>query len=168
MGEENKGFTIPELVIAVAISILIAGSVAVFLYAGSSHYRRTKEEISLQMEAQLILSQMNELILEAENVKFDAASDTLRIKHCDLMYIITLNRADQTLLFEKVTDGGSETGKQSLFGRYVEELQVEDTGIGDRKQQIRIFLQLQYKDQSYTVPDYIILLRNQVRALDSE
>ncbi len=167
MAEKNRGFTLLELVIAIAISSLIVGSVAAFLCSSTSHYRRTKEEISLQMEAQLILNQLDNLMMEAENVKFDAASKTLKVKHGDVLYVITLDSSTHTLLFEKVPGGGSETGNSKLFGRYVEDLEVTDTGTGDNNNRIVISLQLKSDDQTYTIPGNVILLRNKIRAMDS-
>lgn len=166
MGKENSGFTILELVIAITISVLIVGSVASFLCNSTGHYRRTEEEIGLQMEAQLILNQLENLVLEAENVKFDSAAKTLRIKQTDALYIITLDAAVQELLFEKVAVGGSETGNKKLLGRFVEDLEVIDTGEEDSNNRIRISLSLRSNDNTYEPPDFVILIRNKIRTME--
>ena len=166
MLKENKGSTLLELVIAITISILVLGTVAFFLCNSTGHYRRTREEINLQMEAQLILNQLENLILEAENVKFDSATDTLRIKQSDALYIITLNSVAHELMFEKVAVGGAETGNRQLFGRFVEELKVTDTGEEDSNDQIRISLSLRSNDSIYELPGNIIWLRNKIRRMD--
>lgn len=166
MVNENKGFTLLELVIAIAISILVVGSIASFLCISTGHYRRTEEEINLQMEAQLILNQLEKLMLEAENVKFDSATGTLRIKQSDALYIITHDPAAHELMFEKVDAGDSETGSRTLFGRFVEDLEVTDTGDEDSNNQIRISLTLRSNDNTYELPGIILLLRNKIRAME--
>ncbi len=167
MIKDSKGFTIVELIIAMAVSMIVIGSIASFLYYCSGNYRRTNEEITLQMEAQSIQNQLENLILEAENVKFEPATDTLRIKQREVLYIITLDSSSHTLVFEKVSYGGTQSGDWKLFGRYVEGLQVVDTGSDNKNNRIEFSLRLQLNDCTYTVQEISIMLRNRIQPMDS-
>jgi prepilin-type N-terminal cleavage/methylation domain-containing protein len=163
----NKGFTLVELIIAMAVSTIVIGSIASFMYYCTANYRRTNEETALQMEAQTIRNQLENLILEADNVKFDPATDTLRIKQSNNLYIISLNGASHTLLFEKVPYGGTESGDKKLFGKYVEDLQVVDTGTGDTNNRIKFSFVLKLHDSTYAVENNSIRLRNRIKPMAS-
>lgn len=165
--KENKGFSLLELVIAMAVSMLVIGSIASFMYFCTSNYRRTSEETVLMQEAQTIRNQLENLILEADNVKYDPAADTLKIQQKDTYYIISLDRGDHTLQFEKVPYGGTETGDKKLFGKYVEELQVVDTGAGDVNNRIEFSFTLMLHDSTYVVKNNSILLRNRLKPMAS-
>lgn len=162
----KKGFTLVELIISIAISFLVFGAVAAFMGQSTRNYRRSNDEISLQLEAQFILNQLNNLILEANNVKFDTGTHTLKIKQSDCVYLITLDQAEHSLKMEKVLPLGSETGNKVLFGRYVDSYSVMDTGINDRNKEIKVRLFLKNNDMEYVIEQYVIKLRNEINAMD--
>lgn len=68
---DNKGFTLVELMISMAISVIVIASIAYFMNYSSKNYKSANDEVILQTEAQAILNQLNDLIIEASNVKFD-------------------------------------------------------------------------------------------------
>ena len=61
----NSGFSIVELVIAVAIMVIVVGSVCSFIIIGSRGYARANNDISVQQEAQLAFNQMSDIIIDA-------------------------------------------------------------------------------------------------------
>lgn len=166
MKRNNKGFTLLELVISMAISLIIFGTITAFMGQSTRNYRRSNDEISLQLEAQLILNQLNELIMESNNVKFDIATNTLRMKQSDCVYVVTLNSVNHTLQFEKVLKGEVETGITELFGRYVEAFTIGDTGSGDNNFEIKVSFSLINNDITYIIENNVIKLRNKIKAMD--
>lgn len=71
MGKDNRGYTLIELVISMAVFVLVAGAILLFIYSGSRSYSFAKTEVDLQIEAQTLLGQMNTMILEADSAVFD-------------------------------------------------------------------------------------------------
>lgn len=70
----NKGLSLVELVIAIAMSTIIIGAATVFLYQASRSYRTAEYTIDLQMEAQLLMEQMANWTMESNWVKVDGTT----------------------------------------------------------------------------------------------
>lgn len=171
MRHDNKGFSLIELIIAISISVIILGIIASLLWQSTNYYRRSNEDITLQMEAQTILNQLKDLIVEADCVEFDDSVEParLRIQHGeDLLYEISLNNSEKTLDFVKAikeVDGSISHTIPQLFGRNVEHFHVSDTSGGDSIIKVSFTLQGEYTN--YEVKDSIINLRNQIKAMKS-
>ena len=68
---ENKGFTLVEIIVCLAIMTIVAGSVGAFIVTGNNSYLRGNKELTLQEEAQLAANQMIDLIIDVEkDIKF--------------------------------------------------------------------------------------------------
>lgn len=63
--QKNKGFTIVELVIAIAILAIVGISITAFMLAGTNSYKRSNAEISLQYEGQMVTNQISDMIIDA-------------------------------------------------------------------------------------------------------
>ena len=74
---ENKGFTLVEIIVCLAIMTIVAGSVGAFIVAGNNSYLRGNKELTLQEEAQLAANQMIDLIIDVErDIKFTSTTGT--------------------------------------------------------------------------------------------
>ena len=62
----QKGFTLVEIIVSLAIMTIVAGSVGAFIVAGNNSYLRGSKELTLQEEAQLTANQMIDLIIDVE------------------------------------------------------------------------------------------------------
>ena len=67
---DNKGLTLVELVIAIAISSMIVGAASMFLYNAERTYRVAEHSINLQMEAQILMEQMSNWVMEGNRVLY--------------------------------------------------------------------------------------------------
>lgn len=78
----NKGFSLVELIIAVAILVIVVGSVCSFIVISSRNYANGNNDISVQQEAQLALNQMSDVIIDATRsinyVGYDSASQPFK------------------------------------------------------------------------------------------
>lgn len=61
----NKGFTLVELIIGVAILAIVTAAIAGFLVTGTRHYTNQNTEVMIQEEAQLAVNQMADIIIDA-------------------------------------------------------------------------------------------------------
>lgn len=79
----NKGFSLVELIIAVAILVIVIGSVCSFIVISSRNYANGNNDISVQQEAQLALNQMSDVIIDATRsinyVGYDSASQPFKV-----------------------------------------------------------------------------------------
>jgi prepilin-type N-terminal cleavage/methylation domain-containing protein len=75
----NKGFSLVELIIAMAILSLVSLTVAGMMKTGTSTYNSAKSELDLQMESQILLAQINTMILEANYASYDSANNVLAL-----------------------------------------------------------------------------------------
>lgn len=164
--ENNKGFTLVELMISMAISAIIIGSLVIFMNVSSKSYKAASEEVSLQMEAQTILNQLENIIMESCNVKF--SSNKLKIYQNETDYIlITFDSVNQELLFEKVSSGSGTPVERYLFGQYVKDFQVIDTGNNNLSDTIEISILLENNSQSYSIDNKKVKIRNRLKAVSS-
>lgn len=81
--KENNGFSLVELIIAVAILVIVIGSVCSFIVISSRNYANGNNDISVQQEAQLALNQMSDVIIDATRsinyVGYDSASQPFKV-----------------------------------------------------------------------------------------
>ena len=63
MRKDQRGFTIVELLIAIAILSIVVMSVCGFILVGSKSYASANSDINVQQEAQLSLNQMSDVLI---------------------------------------------------------------------------------------------------------
>ena len=59
----DKGVTLVELIIAIAVSTIVIAMVITFLTAGTKSYTSANDEVSLQMESQTVMNQLEDMIM---------------------------------------------------------------------------------------------------------
>lgn len=64
MRKNQRGFTIVELLIAIAILAIVVAAVCSFILVGSRSYASANSDISVQQEAQLALNQMSDVLID--------------------------------------------------------------------------------------------------------
>lgn len=73
--KDNKGTSLVELVIALMISSIVILMIIFFLNSTSKYFRRTNDDVNLQMEAQTIINQLSNLIMEAEYMEAEGEEE---------------------------------------------------------------------------------------------
>ncbi len=63
--KKNSGFSLVELIIAIAILSIVTAAVCGFIIVTSRNYANGNDDISVQQEAQLALNQMSDVIIDA-------------------------------------------------------------------------------------------------------
>ncbi len=64
----NKGLTLVELVIAITMSTIVMGAAAMFLYQANRSYNAAESSIDVQMEAQIVMEQLSNWVLESNKI----------------------------------------------------------------------------------------------------
>lgn len=160
--KDNRGFTLIEMLTAISILAIVMVSLAFIMSYSSRNYRNLNEEVALQTEAQIIMNQINDLIIEGYNVKFNPAGE-LTIYQEDVTYSIILDTTGHQLDFIKFTPDGTQIGNKELLGKYVEEFQVVDTGADDSNSQIQVSLSLKKEKSTFQLKNQVITLRNKIK-----
>ncbi len=79
MRKDQKGFTIVELIIAIAIMSIVLAAVCGFIIVGSRNYAAANSDITIQQEAQLALNQMSDVLIDTTRsinyVGYDASGN---------------------------------------------------------------------------------------------
>lgn len=76
MRKNQKGFTLVELIIAVAILAIVTLSVCGFIVVGSRSYTSANTDIMLQQEAQLALNQISDVIIDTtESINYGSGTE---------------------------------------------------------------------------------------------
>ena len=80
MRENQKGFTIIEVLIATVILSIVVLTVCAFIMVGSKSYAAGNSDINVQQESQLALNQMSDVVIDTTRsvnyVGYDASGNT--------------------------------------------------------------------------------------------
>ena len=65
--QDNKGFTLVELLVGIAVIAIVSGLIGVFLIFSTRTYGKVTDEADLQEDAQILLSQMDNYIIDTDS-----------------------------------------------------------------------------------------------------
>lgn len=71
MKHDNRGMSLIELVIAMAVSTVIMGVIIVFITTATRSYNSAQNSIDLQMESHVMMEQISAWIMEGNNVRVE-------------------------------------------------------------------------------------------------
>lgn len=78
MRKNQKGFTLVELIIAIAILAIVTLAVCGFIVVGSRSYTSANTDIMLQQEAQLTLNQISDVIIDTtDSINYGNGTETV-------------------------------------------------------------------------------------------
>lgn len=63
----NKGYSLVELIVSVAILTIITSAILGFIVTGTKSYGNVSEDVDLQQEAQLSMNQLGDIIIDSTN-----------------------------------------------------------------------------------------------------
>ncbi|MBD5480975.1 MAG: prepilin-type N-terminal cleavage/methylation domain-containing protein [Lachnospiraceae bacterium] len=189
----NQGLTLVEVIIAVAImSIVLFTALQVVLNA-SKMYTKTSESVDAQTEAQLLESQLNNLIVDAEysvyaqessdpdttvtDVSGFSADAYIKVFNNSLAYYIAWNRADSKVYYleKNVADGSVEElseaeksgfGNWYLMGEGVIGFSPDSSHIAEKQRIVTIKIQVNKGDVNYETIQNISLRNNVLESND--
>ena len=109
----NRGLTLVELICAIAILSLVGTTVGGILIVSAQSYDNGMNEVELQQEAQMVVNQINDLIIDTtatESVSF--ADNTLVIPEGTKTHKVKYDAATKQLLYS--CEGGSLSGEELM------------------------------------------------------
>lgn len=120
--KDQKGFTLVELLVAVAIAAIVGGAVLGFMVIGARSFSSTSTEVNLQHEAQLAFNQLQDLLIDTtvgieymygatetdetlvsseSDIPTGAAFKKLRMYNTDVIYEVVWSRAESRLYYNE-------------------------------------------------------------------
>lgn len=152
MKKNNKGFSLVELIIAFAILGIVSGILVSIMISSSNMYRGVSSELSLQMQSQLVTSQLKEYIIDCNDMLF-FYDDTLTVRNSDAEHVFEWHADDKTITYNGdllATNVGAFSVSPVFDGRGVE-----------------ILLRLEKNEDTYVAPQ-TVMLRNESVLLKHE
>jgi len=161
----NRGFTLVELIVSVAILGIIALGASAFMAAGSKAYSNLNYTVRLQYESQLAMSQLQEYTVDcATGLAWDDSETTLYIVNDSTVHLFDFDETAGTLSY------GTGTAAQTLSviadAPMAEHIKSMDVTLQDADMQAEITLTLCRENRRYTATQ-IISLRNQPALAES-
>lgn len=160
----NKGFSLIELIVSLAVIMIVGGSIASFLLTGSNSYASVINNTDLQEEAQLVMNQISDIVITAEKaVNFKNADNKLEVFNENEKYEIVFKNSEKKLYYNKF-DRKTGTVKfipeseNVLMAENVSFFEADSTKVESTN---KLIVRIVFENKSKTyVKEEIITLRN--------
>lgn len=166
--KNNKGYTLVELLVAMAIFAIIMAEIGTMMNHSSKLYLNGTYEVDLQTEAQQIVQQMEELLIDANvsvNVTPNASGlsvNNIEIVNHDSSYRIVYVQPDPSVSYGNIylTSTGPYTADNQLMGEFVESISLN---MAEYASSSKITLEVLLRNDKYTyATSKDIYLRNDI------
>ena len=124
----NRGFSLVELICAVAIMGLVGASVAGVMVISANSYSRSSVEVELQQEAQLLANQVENLVQNAITATVSGDSLTIEkvVDNTIVTYVVTFDSSTKTV---KLTfNGKTQTLAENINAFMVDANDFSESG----------------------------------------
>lgn len=167
----NKGATLVELIIAMAVAAIVLSMIMYFIFGAAKSFQRTSDEVNLQLEAQTAINQINNIILEAGDMEVYPSDGLINPITGDIRYTFHCNNNEfysfifveaDRMLYQVQTTGFVEARtvtynrQENLLADYVKELSISKV---DRNKSAKIDLLLALGPEEYRVSK-LVKMRN--------
>ena len=190
MRKNQKGFTLVELIIAVAILAIVMLAVGGFIVVGSRSYTSANTDIMLQQEAQLALNQISDVIIDTtDSINYgngteNVLKDSEFSSEPDEKILMVVNKKDgnndnDSYLFEWSKDTGTiyfntsdtvvddahpkpdfVTAKRAILAQHVKELHI-DISQFEENRVVMVSMTFENGNREYTTSNNVTV-RNRI------
>lgn len=161
----DRGFTLVEMIVSVAILGIIAVGASAFMVAGSRAYGSLSYTVRLQYEAQLAMAQLQEYTVDcATGLAWDDAETALYLVNGGTVHLFDYDASAQTLSYGSGT--AAETLTVTADALAAEHIEAMDVVLQDADMEAEITLTLCRENQRYTATQ-VIALRNRPALAES-
>lgn len=165
---DNRGLTLVELIVAVAISTVVIAAIWQFMLISTRSYQSQKTITDLQQEVQQTMNQAENLIIDVNRAvnyiaEPDATEKTLEAYSANKISKLIWNANDYTLMYSEtsVVDGEVQNDTEiALLAKGVKEFDV-DTSKVESDRILKIRMMFERNDKTYEATRNITL-RNMV------
>lgn len=164
--KNNKGFTLTELIVSIAILSIVAVAACSFMVTGTRTYSSLNYTVRLQYEAQIVMAQLQEYTIDCtDGIAWDdsKSTPTLYIVNGTDVHLFVFNSENQTLSYGKT--GKAATLTEPTYNLAAEHITGMDVDLS-QEGQVEITLQMQRNTKTYSATQHIAL-RNRPECADS-
>ena len=104
MLKDKRGFTLIELVISMAVFVIVAGAVTIFMITGTNSFNRTRDELDVQLQTQTVFNQIADMVRSADYVEYKTLNESGRTINALLIY-----QVDETAVAPSASPGAAVT-----------------------------------------------------------
>ncbi len=183
----NKGFTLVELIVTIAIMTIVGGAITSFIVVSQRQYNNGAAETDLQYEAQLVTNQLSDLMIDAtkgisymfvgsladgtavdgfvlEDVSgAEAETKEFYVYNKDYYYKVEWNKSDKKLLFSEFSVSDPDDKKENqLLAEFVSAFSVDMSEV-EKKRTVKFTITFtkEATGREYTT-SHVVKLRNDV------
>lgn len=168
--KNNSGITLMELVISLAIMTIVLTMIAIMINSATRSFKRTNENVNLQLEAQLALNQLSTITMEASSITASSnltdAGDVKYLLPCpeSKAYAVFYRKAKNCIYLIQASDvdeadGINPTASQDLEYQYLMAEYVSGFSIEMNENTAKIIIDFTLGEQSNKVSK-VVKLRN--------
>lgn len=173
MKNDNRGFSLAELIVSIAIFAVVLTAVFDFMMAGSRAYTNVSDRLKLDLDAELLMNQLTEALIDCNGTVYYHDRSLYVINQEDSGYtaqVFTFRPEDNKIYFgsgtaEKTASGTSPrftttVTATDLLAENVAALEIQPVSRDSaRISSVRIFIKLTKGTDIYTA-DKTLALRN--------
>ena len=183
MRTDNRGLTLVELLVSIAIASIVSIAIFSFMIVGARSFQKTSADVNVQHESQLVLNQLQDLLVDTnvgvEYNKDESTSDaTLTLYNFDSedpdkhVYEVVYNAGEKKLYYNEYTplasgegasrivSKGSPLYQQQLLGENIASFTVDLSAL-EKKRVVRVDLEVERTQSKYKTSSNITL-RNRI------
>lgn len=173
--KNNKGMTLIELVISMAIMAIVFSMIALLINTATQSFKRTNQKVNLQLEAQVSMNQISNLVMETTMYESDSPEGNTRYllqtasneyyavyfaKAVKKIFLIQSDNIDGVNGAKTINPMASkETQNQYLLAEYVESI---DITVSADKKTVVIKIVFKIEKEEYTASKKVTL-RNSIK-----
>lgn len=154
MKNNDKGFTLIELIVILALASIVMLAVMSFFITNYKSYNRLNTESELQYQSQYIINFMTDKILEAEEYNGETDDDKYKFTDIYNKEMTFMKSPEGKLVFEK-----EDNPDEVTVGASIKELIIEPNPSVSTGEEVLITLTL-FKDKIEVTATQIVYLRN--------
>lgn len=183
MRTDNRGLTLVELLVSIAIASIVSIAIFSFMIVGARSFQKTSADVNVQHESQLVLNQLQDLLVDTnvgvEYNKDESTSDaTLTLYNYDSgnpdkhVYEVVYQAAEKKLFYNeysplasgegasRIVSKGSTIYQQQLLGENIASFTVDLSAL-EKKRVVRVDLEVERTQSKYKTSSNITL-RNRI------
>lgn len=163
---KNKGFSLVEVVVTIAILAVVGGILAAIVYTGNRTYRSAQTEVDLQYEAQIAMNQIKDYLIDTNSINEESGNAYSIVKHTENGYeedVLTWDEKEQAIYYEKNAISGEEKTvlvEKAKLADYVSGFSLDLTR-AESENQVKIILDMKRKEKEYST-QMTVMMRNAV------
>lgn len=158
--EKNKGISLLEVLISIAIFGIVSSMISMLLMSGMRYFRKQSAVLELQNDAQIVTSSMTTAILEGTDFKVQTKTSGARMElwfdtgKKTYIWVDSAGDADDHFLYIYDTGGSVDYNRGNCISSFVTNLDIEYKSNG-------ISVELQFRNsESSTQQSFVVKPRN--------